>query len=261
MSRNYFQTNMNFTQKILLFILIFSLFFIWVHASGFYDTRALLSDLGGLPWLYSSLVMLFSILVGFIVQKQWENWNNLVDSVKNEVDSLRELFLWSRYLPEEYKKRFSKGIKLYLKEMSGDGLQKSERGERSEKIEKAFSGLQEVMFEMSEKDPGKMATTFSFFSNIVECRSSRLRYSSHHIPQAMKSTIKFCTFLVIFLSLFIGIKDVWLDYTFTISLSLMTFIIYIVIDDLDNPLVPGNWHLDTQDYDALAKQIENVESY
>jgi hypothetical protein len=243
MSKNYFQINMNFTQKILLFVIVFSLFFMAVHVSGFYDARALMNDLGGLPWLYSSLVALFSILVGFVVQKQWENWNNLVDSVKSEVDSLRELFLWSRYLPQEYKDRFSKGIKFYLKEMSASGLQKSERGEKSEKIEKAFSGLQEVMFELSEKDPARMTTTFSFFSKILEARSNRLRYGSHHVPQSLKSTLKFCTFLVIILSLFIGIRDVWLDYTFTVSLSLVAFIIYIVIDDLDNPLTPGNWHL------------------
>jgi len=250
---------MNFSQKILIFVIIFSMFFIWIHLSGFYDARALMNDLGGLPWLYSSLVMLFSILVGFVVQKQWENWNNLVDAVKSEVDSLRELFLWSRYLPDDYKGRFSKGIKFYLKEMVDGGLQKSERGEKSEKIEKAFSGLQDIMFELSEKDPGRMTTTFSFFSKIIEARSNRLRYSSHHVPEALKKTLRFCTFLVIVLSLFIGIKDVWLDYAFTVSLCLTAFIIYIVIDDLDNPLIPGNWHLTTEDYQSLLKQIGTVE--
>ena len=251
---------MNFSQKILIFVIIFSGFFLWIHMSGFYDARAVLDDLGGLPWLYSSLVTLFSILVGFVVQKQWENWNSLVDAVKSEVDSLRELFLWSRYLPEEYKDRFSKGIKYYLKEMVGSGLQKSEKGEKSEKIEKAFTSLQEVMFELSEKDPNRMTTTFSFFSKIIEARSNRLRFSSHHVPEALKGSLMFCTFLVVVLSLFIGIKDVWLDYSFTVSLSLMAYIIYVVIDDLDNPLIPGNWHLTTKDYESLLKQIEIVES-
>ena len=250
---------MNFSQKIVIFIIIFSSFFIWIHASGLYDAKEILADLGGLPWLYSSLVTLFSILAGFIIQKQWENWNSLVDSVKNEVDALRELFIWSRYLPEEYKISFSKGIKYYLKEMTGEGLQKSEKGEKSEKIEEAFTGLQGAIFEMSQKDPQAMTTTFSFFSRIIESRTNRLRYSSHHIPQALKSTLLFCTFLVIILCLFIGIKDVGLDYSFTASLSLMAYIIYIVIDDLDNPLVPGNWHLTTEDYESLLKRIESIE--
>jgi len=250
---------MNFTQKILIFVIVFSAFFLWIHVSGFYDARAIMEDLGGLPWLYSSLVTLFSILVGFVVQKQWENWNSLVDAVKSEVDSLRELFLWSRYLPVEYKEKFSTGIKYYLKEMSEGGLQKSEKGEKSEKIEKAFSKLQGGIFEMSQKDKDLMAATFPFFSKILESRSNRLRYSSHHVPETLKSTLLFCTFLVIVLSLFIGIKDVWLDYSFTVSLSLMAYIIYIVIDDLDNPLIPGNWHLTTKDYESLLKQIEVVE--
>ena len=250
---------MNFSFKIFIFVIIFLLFFFALHASGFYDMRAVLSDLGGLPWLYSSLVTLFSILVGFIVQKQWDNWNSLVDSVKGEVDSLRELFLWSRYLPEEYKGRFSKGIKYYLKEMIENGLSKSDKGEKSEKIEKAFTNIQSVIFEMSQNDQNLMVTTFSFFSKILESRSNRLRYGAHHIPEALKNSLFFCTSLVIILSMFIGIKDVWLDLIFTTSLSLMAYIIYIVTDDLDNPLVPGNWHLTTKDYESLLKQIETIE--
>ena len=250
---------MNFSKKITIFIVVFSILFIFIHVSDLYDTKAVLADLSGLPWLYSSLVVLFSILAGFIIQRQWENWNSLIDSVKNEVDSLRELFIWSRYLPEEYKSRFSNGIKYYLKEMTGEGLSKSEKGEKSEKIEQAFSGLQGVMFEMSQKDPQIMTTTFSFFSRIIESRTNRLRYGSHHIPNALKRTLRFGTFLVIILCLFIGIKDVWLDYTYTASLSLMAYIIYIVIDDLDNPLSPGNWHLTTEDYEALLKRIEALE--
>jgi len=253
-----FQINktMNFSQKILIFVIIFSSFFLWVHLSGFYDARAVMEDLGGLPWLYSSLVMLFSILVGFIVQKQWDNWNGLVDSVKGEVDALGELYLWSRYLPDEYKDKFSKHIKYYLKEMIDNGLQKSEKEEKSEKIEKAFSSLETMMFEMSQKDKDLMPTTFSFFYRIIEARTSRLKYSSHHIPEALKASLLFCTFLVIILCLFIGVKDVWLDYSFTVSLALMAYIIYIVIDDLDNPLIPGNWHLTTKDYQYMLKQIE-----
>jgi hypothetical protein len=251
---------MNFSQKIIIFIILFSSFFLWIHGSGFYDIKAILADLSGLPWLYSSLVTLFSILAGFIIQKQWENWNSLIDSVKNEVDALRELFIWSRYLPAEYKERFSVGIEYYLREMIGEGLIKSEKGEKSENIEQAFSSIQNVMFEMSHKDQQTMATTFSFFSSIIESRTNRLRYSSHHIPKALKSSLLFCTFLVIILCLFIGIKDVWLDYSFTISLSLMAYIIYIVIDDLDNPLSPGDWHLTTEDYESLLKKIENIKS-
>jgi len=249
---------MNSSKKIIIFIVIFSAIFFCIHASGLYNINVIIEDLGGLPWLYSSLMILFSILAGFIIQKQWENWDNLVDSVKKEIDSLRELFLWSRYLPEEYKAGFSKCIKYYLGEMIGGGLVKSEKGKKSGRIELAFSALQALIFEMSHKNQQLMTTTFSFFSKIIESRTNRLLYGFHHIPQILKNAFLFCTFLVIFLCLFIGIKDVWLGYTFTLGLSMMVYIIYIIVDDLDNPLNMGNWHLTTEDYESLLKQIETV---
>ena len=249
---------MKFSEKIALFIVCFSGLFYWIHVNGHYDTRIVLADLGGVPWLYSSLVMLFSILAGFVIQKEWDNWNNLIDSVKSEVDALRELWLWSLHLPEEYKNKFTLGIKSYVKEMTQEGLNKSGRGEHSKAIEQSFRTLQESMFEMSQKDQFLMSSTFSFFTKILEARTSRIRYSSHHVPQALAKTLLFITLLVIVLCLFIGIKNIWLDYTYTLSVSLTAFIIYIVINDLDNPLVPGNWHLTTQDYETLLTQISKT---
>ena len=222
------------------------------------NEKVVIENLGGLPWLYSSLMVLFSILAGFIIQKQWDNWDNLVDSVKKEVDSLKELFLWSRYLPKEYKDGFSKSIKYYLKEMIDGGLIRSEKGKKSGRIELAFSAFQALIFEMSKKDQHFIATTFSFFSRIMESRTNRLLYGFHHIPRIIKNSFLFCTFLVIALCLFIGIKDLWLGYIFTLSLSLMVYTIYIIVDDLDNPLVVGNWHLTTEDYESLLEKIENV---
>ncbi|HVY68224.1 MAG TPA: hypothetical protein VHA30_05005 [Patescibacteria group bacterium] len=246
---------MKFSEKIASFLLVFSAVFYWVHVSGHYNTKVILADLGGLPWLYTSLVTLFSIITGFIIQKEWDNWNSLLDSVKGEVDALRELWLWSRHLPEDYKARFDSAIKKYLEEMASDGLNKSERQERSREIEQAFSTIQGTMFEMSQSDSRLMPTTFSFFIKLIEYRTSRIRYTSHHVPQSLQRTLLFTTFLIIALSLFIGIKDIWLDYTFTLSVALMAFIIYLVVDDLDHPLVRGSWHLTPADYEALLRQI------
>ncbi|MEI7424884.1 MAG: hypothetical protein WCK10_02075 [Candidatus Staskawiczbacteria bacterium] len=251
---------MNSFKKSLIFITIFSVFIILIHQSNFYNEKVLIDSLGGVPWLYSSLMILFSILSGFIIQRQLENWDNLVDSVKREVDSLRELFLWSRYLPEEYKQGLSRSIKYYIKEMIEGGLVRGEKGKKSGRIELAFTALQAVIFDMSQKDQKFISTTFSFFSRIMEARTNRLLYSFHSIPQILKNAFLFCTFLVITLCLFIGIENIWLDYIFTLSVSLMAYIIYIIVDDLDTPLVVGSWHLTTGDYDHLLKQIENIEA-
>lgn len=251
--------NLKFPGKILIFLLIFSAVFYWMHVGHHYNNRIILADLGGIPWLYSSIVMLFSILAGFVIQKEWENWNSLIDSVKGEVSALRELWFWSRHLPQEFKGKFNIAIRGYVLEMSKDGLFKSARGERSEQVEKSFTILQDVMFNMSKSGSNLFSTTFSFFTKLLEFRSSRLRYSAHNTPKSLRFTLIFITFLLIILSLFIGIKDIWLDYIFTVSVALVSFIIYIVIDDLDHPLVPGSWHLTAEDYDNLLSYIVLIE--
>ena len=250
---------MKFSRKIGAFILVFSFVFYWIHINGHFNQNAALKDSSGVPWLYSSLVTLFSIIAGFIIQKEWDNWNSLIDAVKEEVNALRELWLWSRYLPEESKNKFGTGIKFYLEEMTEGGLMKSVRGERSKFIERAFGTLQDAMFEMHQNNPNSMSTTFSFFSRLIESRTARMRYGSHHVPEALRRTIIFVTTLIIFLCIFIGIQNVWLDYGFTLSVAITAFVIYLVIDDLDNPLEPGNWHLTTEDYDLLLKQIDETE--
>jgi len=250
---------MKFIRKIGVFILVFSFVFYWIHITGHFNKNVVLADLGGVPWLYSSLVTLFSIIAGFIIQKEWDNWNNLIDAVNEEVNALRELWLWSRYLPIESKDKLGSGVKFYLEEMTENGLVKSVRGERSKIIERAFGTLQDAMFEMHTNTPDSISTTFSFFSRLIESRSARMSYGSHHVPEQLRRTIFFVTILVIFLCMFIGIKNIWLDYGFTLSVAITAFVIYLVIDDLDNPLEPGNWHLTTENYDLLLKQIDDAE--
>jgi hypothetical protein len=67
----------------------------------------------------------------------------------------------------------------------------------------------------------------------------------------------FADVLLIFLSLFIGVKNLWLDYIFTLSIGVLAYTIYIVIDDLDNPFRPGAWHLTPQDCKMLIDDIKN----
>lgn len=78
--------------KILVFLLIFSLTF-WLIRTANYGKLVLidLRDLGGIPWLYSAICLIFSILAAFTIQKEWENWNELVTAIKGEVGVVREL--------------------------------------------------------------------------------------------------------------------------------------------------------------------------
>jgi hypothetical protein len=251
---------MHFIKRIIIFVIGFSCIFLLIHNSDFYNTKVIMADINGVPWLYSSLVTLFSIIAGFVIQKEWENWNSLTDSVKGEVRSLRDLWLWSKHLPTDSQERLGTAIKAYVKEMTLDGLYKSSRGQKSEEIERSFDTLQNVMFDMSHESSKLIPTTFSFFSKLMEFRADRLRYSSHHTPAVLRRTLLFSTSLVILLAFFIGIKSMLLDYIFTMAVSLTSFIIYIVVDDLDHPLDPGSWHLTSAEYDELLLYIDPEET-
>lgn len=246
---------MKFTFKVILFVTVFSLVFYGLHESDFYNTRVILADLGGIPWLYASIGTLFSILAGFIIQKEWENWNSLVDAVNGEVNTLREIWLWSRYLPADISSVFHNSIKSYLEEMSDNGLNKSEQEITSNRIEESMSDLNAVMFQMFKSQPDMAANTFTFFTKLIEKRTERIRFSSHHVPASIKRIILLSTALMICLSLFIGVKNIWLDYTYTMSVSMLAYVIYLVIDDLDHPLIPGGWHLTASAYKKLLDRI------
>lgn len=248
---------MKFTWRIIVFIFLFSGIFYYQNSDPILSPKTLLADLGGIPWLYSSLGMLFSIIVGFVIQKQWDNWNNLLDSVKEEVGALRELWLWSKQFPDNFKKTTEDAIKDYLSVMVDDGLRKSEKGVKSEKIENSLMVFHDNMFKAIKVYPELSSMTFVTFTKILESRTNRIRYSSHHIPTPLKHTLLLGVILVISLSFFIGIKNIYLDYIYTISVSIMAFVIYLVVDDLDNPLKTGNWQVTNRDYKELLDEMNS----
>jgi hypothetical protein len=178
-----------------------------------------------------------------------------VDAVGGEVNTLREMWLWSRYLPSETGDIFHNSIKLYLEEMSGDGLQKSEQEITSDRIEESMAKLNAAMFAMFQNQPSIAANGFNFFTKLIEKRTERIRFSSHHVPPSIKRIIFLATALMICLSLFIGVKNIWLDYTYTLSVSMLAYVIFLVIDDLDHPLSPGGWHLTAKSYQKLLERI------
>jgi hypothetical protein len=114
------------------------------------------------------------------------------------------------------------------------------------------------MFDMFKNQPAIATNAFAFFTRLIEKRSERIRYSSHHVPPSIKRIIFFATILMIGLSLFIGVKNIWLDYSYTMSVSMLAYVIFLVIDDLDHPLVPGGWHLTSRPYKKLLEDISSA---
>ena len=95
------------------------------------------------------------------------------------------------------------------------------------------------------------------FDELIRNRNRRFDQSENRIPHILKNTLIFTDVLVIVLSLFIGVKNPIVDYVFTVSIGVLAYTIYIVIDDLDNPFRPGSWHLTPHDYRILLDKIKS----
>ncbi|MDR3582431.1 MAG: DUF4239 domain-containing protein [Candidatus Pacebacteria bacterium] len=251
---------MKLIKKLLPFAVVFSALFYFIRTSDFYNTRILIASLGGVPWLYAAVGTLFSIIAAFVIQKEWEQWNNLVDAVKTETDGLEKLYLWSNNFPEAIRAKVHDSIAGYLEVIIKEGWQFSERGVRSQEIEDIFNELSTTIYKISATAPQLMTISFALFSRIMESRSKRLLYSSEHIPDLLNHTMRFGAFLLIGLSMFIGVANVWLAYLFTISIACLAYSVFVVLSDLNRPLEPGDWHITTKDYEDLLVRIQTSDS-
>ena len=129
------------------------------------------------------------------------------------------------------------------------------QGERSEACETICSALCKSIIELKEKTV--RFQLLHLFNELIRSRDKRFDQSLSHIPHILKHTLIFADVLLIVLSLFIGVKNPFVDYIFTVSIGVSAYTIYIVIDDLDNPFRPGSWHLTSDDYRILLDEIRN----
>ena len=246
---------MKLIYKIFLFPLMFSLTF-WLTRTADQGKLVLidLRDLGGIPWLYSSICLIFSILAAFTIQKEWENWNELVAAIKGETGAIRELCLWSRHLSIETRKDILNCLENYLSVILTEWSALS-KGERSEVCETICNILRKSITELKEETV--RFQLLHLFNELIRSRDKRSDQSLSHIPHILKHTLIFADVLLIVLSLFIGVKNPFVDYFFTVSIGVLAYTIYIVIDDLDNPFRPGSWHLTSDDYRILLDKIRD----
>lgn len=251
---------MKLIKKLVPFIIIFSIVFVFFRTSDFYNTKVLIENLTGVQALFGAIGIIFGIIAAFVIQKEWEQWDNLVDAVKTEVDGLERLFLWSNNFPKDLKLRIHADIIGYLKVIIKEGWKFSERGIRSPDIEDIFNALNATIYEISATAPQLMTITFALFSRIMESRSKRLLYSSEHVPDLLNQTMRFGAFLLILLSMFIGVRTEWLAYLFTISIACLSYSVFVVLNDLNKPLEPGDWNITTKDYEELLMRIQATDA-
>jgi hypothetical protein len=242
-------------KKLVPFFIVFWTIFYFIRTSTLYNARLLIANIDGIPYLYAVVGTIFGVIAAFAIQKEWNEWNALTDAVRGEVDGLEKLHLWSSNFPEKIKNAVHADIKRYLELIIEEGWQYSEKGEKSQVVEDVIVDLNNSIYGIFEEAPQLMPTAFALLSIVMNNRSARLQHSAEHMPPLLRNTLRYAAFLLIGLSMFIAIKDIYLAFLFTASIASLAYAIFLVLTDLDNPLKPGDWHITTKDYKALLEKI------
>ena len=249
---------MKLLHKIVAFFVTFTLLFALLRATEHFNNHILmdeLQELGGVPWLYSVIGVIFSILAAFVIQTEWEHFNRLIEAIREEVGALEQLWLFSFHFPEALREQTHQAVHAYLRGTIDRGLRRNAPDGALPPDEPALATLREAVFALGPT-PELMATAFAIFADLVKHHGSRLYYASNRVPPILRRTILFGASLIILFSFFIGVKNVWLDYLFSGGLALLTCLVYLVMDDLDQPLRPGIWQVTTKDYQRLLRKVE-----
>ena len=179
----------------------------------------------------------------------------MVDSIKGENSALYELWLWSGRLPDGAQLRIRTLIKEYLATIIKEGWQKTEEGEISNELDANIREMHNVVADINQEQPLLSSISFSLLNNIMNYREKRIRFGSSSMPKILLYTLRLATFLMVILCPLIAVKDIGLDYVFSISISFLSYIIYVVVSDMNHPLRPGGWHLTTSDYKKLLNKL------
>ena len=63
---------------------------------------------------YSADGLIFGLIVAFVIQREWEIWTNLSESVRTEIDAVREMWKWSNYAEASLCEEAHKHLEKYL---------------------------------------------------------------------------------------------------------------------------------------------------
>lgn len=213
---------------------------------------------GGLIGLYSTAAFIFTLIVAFVIQREWEMWANLSVSVRKEIDAVRELWKWSVYAGDSLCDEVHQHLKKYLRLIVSE-WRKGGETRRSDSVDVVLDELRALLVCKISSPEGLSAQLRTALNRLIHARDQRLNFSNEHIPGILKRIVILADALLIILSLFITVDNIYLDYAFTASIGLLAFALVLVVDDLDNPFRPGTWHLTTEGYEMLLKELTHKE--
>lgn len=239
-------------KRISIFLIPFSLVFWYIHHQ--FESIITRSTQNGLAGFYSVDGVIFGLIVAFVIQREWEIWTNLSESVRMEIDAVREMWKWSMYAEPALCKKAHEHLEIYLQLIVSE-WHKGGETKRSEDVDKELDDLRGLLIHRSLSADGLGEQLQNAFINLVQARNQRLNFSNEHMPTILKRIVILADALLILLSLFVAVDNVYLDYIFTASIGLLAFTLILVVDDLDNPFRPGAWHLTTEGYKILLIEL------
>ena len=146
---------MRLLQKGFIFFISFSAVFLTLRIYESFNILNLnllhtdIADLGGVPWLYSVVGIIFSVLAAFIIQNEWQQWSNLVAAVKGEIVGLEQLWHCANHLPEDVRVSICQPIHRYLTLLTMKGLDKISRDEHAA-LDHAFITICDAVYGMPD---------------------------------------------------------------------------------------------------------------
>lgn len=242
--------------KLLHFLTIYFIPFYFIRIIEIIPVEILKINTEGTAWIYSAMATIFGMVSAFIIQNQWNRWDNLLNATKGELHSIKELYLISRLLKNKNKNQLKNELVTYLNCLNNEKWKQVEKGEISKEIEIIMLNIQRHIFDISDDEVKFSKEIIRTFGKLKSYRNNRLRYGSEHLPLILDIIITFSTYLIIILSIFIYIPNIYMQILFTLSISLFSFLIYTMIKDLNHPYKPGNWHLAKADYSKLLEEIK-----
>ncbi len=239
-------------KRVSLFFVPFTLIF-WVLHEHF-ESVISRSTQNGLAGFYSADGLIFGLIVAFVIQREWEIWTNLSNSVRTEIDTIREMWKWSAYAEKSLCEEAHAYLKKYLNFIVLHWWNGEDK-KRSSEADIELDNLRNVIMKMTLSMSSLGDQLQDSFASLIEARNQRLNFSNEHMPSILKRIVILADILFIFLSLFVAVNNIYLDYIFTSSISLLAFTLIIVVDDLDNPFKPGAWHLTIDGYRDLLEEL------
>lgn len=244
---------MQFIKKVLYFIVPFSAIFFLIHWN--LETVISRSTLNGLSGFYSADGIIFGLIVAFVIQRQWEMWIKLTESVWTERDAVRELWHWSELIEGSARADIQAHVEAYLSLIVSE-WQNGNVHKRSRAVDGELDALRRILSEATPAMGPAGFQAFTMFSQLVSARDKRLNLSNEHMPTILKRIVIFADVLLIIQSLFIAVDNMMIDYVFTAAISMMAFSLILVVNDLDNPFRRGYWYITTEAYESLLEELK-----